>query len=354
MQFEIVAGGATMEPGGAVNLMQRRRDGGSDRTGADERDRADVRHCDGGMDGAHTLYVILLHMAAPIGNFISDDARLQRWLGRIQARTGGLAPSERRVIDLLLSDPLSVGASTTAQVADRAGVSAPSVVRAARAIGFEGFAELKLEIARARGTTEFFTPPATLTGSSSVAEVLEASIRAGSDALSALGGAADPTALDAAVDAVRQAPQVLAFGAGPSATVAVDAAFRLRTLGVRTVVIQDHESAMIATRLLGAGDVVLAVSSTGRTATTLAIADAASSAGATLIAVTNQYGTPLVTLANIALVVGGAPLTVQMAAAGSRIAQLVVIDALAAALALRDPERMRRAERAGIDLPDIS
>ncbi len=48
------------------------------------------------------------------------------------------------------------------------------------------------------------------------------------------------------------------------------------------------------------------------------------------------------------------PLPAQMAAAGGRLAQLVVIDALVAALSLRDPERSRRAERAGIDLPDIS
>jgi DNA-binding MurR/RpiR family transcriptional regulator len=43
-----------------------------------------------------------------------------------------------------------------------------------------------------------------------------------------------------------------------------------------------------------------------------------------------------------------------MAAAGSRLAQLVVIDALVASLALHDQERTRLAERAGIDLPDIS
>lgn len=255
---------------------------------------------------------------------------------------------------LLLADPLFVGASTTAEVAVRAGVSAPSVVRAARAIGFAGFTELKLEIARARGATEFFAPPEALTPEASMAAVLEASVRAGTDALTALGGAVQLTALDDAVNSIQAARQVLAFGAGPSATVAADAIFRLRALGVTTVGIADHESAMIASRLLGEGDVLMVVSSTGRTATTLAVADAATSAGATLIAITNQYGTPLASLAGIVLVVGGAPLPAQMAAAGSRLAQLVVIDTVAAALALRDPERSRRAERAGMDLPDIS
>lgn len=288
------------------------------------------------------------------GNKVScDEDRLGQWIGSIQARCSDLAASEAKVIALLLADPLFVGASTAAQVATRAGVSPPSVVRAARAIGFGGFTELKIEIARARGTTQFFAPPEALAADATSATVLETTIRAGSDALTALGGAIKLAAFDKAVDTLLSARQVIAFGAGPSSTVAADAVFRLRAVGVTTVSIPDYLSAMIATRLLGAGDVVIAVSSTGRTSSTLDIADAASSAGASLIAITNQYGTPLANLADAALVVGGAPLPAQMAAAGSRLAQLVVIDALVAALALRDPERSRLAERAGIDLPDI-
>lgn len=275
-------------------------------------------------------------------------------MGSIQARSGDLAASEAKVVNLLLADPLFVGASTTAEVAARAGVSPPTVVRAARALGFTGFTELKIDIARARGTARFFAPPEVLTADATSASVLETSIRAGTDALTALGGAIDLSALDKAVERIQHARQVFSFGAGPSSTVAADAVFRLRTIGVMSVGIPDHLSAMIAARLLGTGDVVIAISSTGRTASTLAVADAAVSAGASLIAVTNQYDTPLAALAEVALVVGGMPLPSQMAAAGSRLAQLVVIDALVTALALRDQARSRRAERAGIDLPDIS
>jgi DNA-binding MurR/RpiR family transcriptional regulator len=289
------------------------------------------------------------------GNDVSEsEKRLQQWMGSIQARSGDLAASEAKVVDLLLADPLFVGASTTAEVAARAGVSPPTVVRAARALGFTGFTELKIDIARARGTARFFAPPEVLTADATSASVLETSIRAGTDALTALGGAIDLSALDKAVERIQHARQVFSFGAGPSSTVAADAVFRLRTIGVMSVGIPDHLSAMIAARLLGTGDVVIAISSTGRTASTLAVADAAVSAGASLIAVTNQYDTPLAALAEVALVVGGMPLPSQMAAAGSRLAQLVVIDALVTALALRDQARSRRAERAGIDLPDIS
>ena len=263
------------------------------------------------------------------GNRVSEsEQRLQQWIGSIQARSGDLAASEAKVVDLLLTEPLFVGASTTAQVAARAGVSPPTVVRAARALGFSGFTELKIEIARARGTARFFAPPEALAADATSASVLETSIRTGTDALTALSGAIELSALDKAVDLIQRARQVFAFGAGPSSTVAADAVFRLRTIGVMTVGITDHLSAMIAARLLGAEDVVIAVSSTGRTSSTLAVADAASSAGAP----DRRHQSvrhALATLADVALV-GGAPLPAQMAAAGSRLAQLVVIDALVA------------------------
>nr|BFF21438.1 hypothetical protein GCM10025730_49590 [Promicromonospora thailandica] len=207
-------------------------------------------------------------MGSSTGNAVPEgDDPLRRWLGTVQARTAGLAASEAKVVALLLSDPLFVGTSTTAQVAARAGVSAPSVVRAARAVGFAGFAELKLEIARARGTAEFFAPPPTLSGGDPAAAVVETSIRTGTESLTALGGALDPAAAEEAVAVLRSAGQVIAFGAGQSGTVAADAVFRLRALGVPAVGIPDHESVMIATRLLRDGDAVLVVSSTGRTTT---------------------------------------------------------------------------------------
>lgn len=272
----------------------------------------------------------------------------------MQSHSGDLAASEAKVIALLVSDPLFVGTSTTAQVAARAGVSAPSVVRAARAIGFDGFADLKLEIARARGSADFFAPPRTLDAGADTEAVIESITRSGADALTALRGALDPGDVRRAVEAIRDCGQLLSYGAGPSATVAADAVFRMRAMGVRTAGIVDHESAMIAARLMAPGDVSVIVSSTGRTATTLAVADAASAAGATVVAITNHHATALTDLADIVLVTGGAPLSAQLAASESRLAQLTVVDVLVTALALTVPDRVRRAERAGIDLPDMT
>ena len=156
----------------------------------------------------HVGHVIYYMIIEP-GNRVSEsEQRLQQWIGSIQARSGDLAASEAKVVDLLLTEPLFVGASTTAQVAARAGVSPPTVVRAARALGFSGFTELKIEIARARGTARFFAPPEALAADATSASVLETSIRTGTDALTALSGAIELSALDKAVDLIQRARRI--------------------------------------------------------------------------------------------------------------------------------------------------
>lgn len=58
------------------------------------------------------------------------------------ARTS-LTPALRRVAELLLVDPEAIAFGTVASVAERAATSAPTVVRTATALGYEGFTDLR-------------------------------------------------------------------------------------------------------------------------------------------------------------------------------------------------------------------
>jgi DNA-binding MurR/RpiR family transcriptional regulator len=73
----------------------------------------------------------------------------------IQARMTALRPAERRVALVLLADYPSAGLGTVADLAERVGVSAPSVMRFAQALGFDGFgalqASLRAELTRRAG-----------------------------------------------------------------------------------------------------------------------------------------------------------------------------------------------------------
>jgi DNA-binding MurR/RpiR family transcriptional regulator len=71
---------------------------------------------------------------------------------QVRSQMPRLRPAERKVARILLSDYPSAGLSTVAELADRASVSGPSVVRFAQALGYDGFpglqAQLRAELTR--------------------------------------------------------------------------------------------------------------------------------------------------------------------------------------------------------------
>lgn len=305
-----------------------------------------------GLTVGHGPDGMVLHMSKQPRNPVTD----RQWgadelRGYLQSRLAGMSPGEAGVLRLAIEDPQFTAGATTAELAERAGVSPPTVVRAARSAGFEGFSGLKLGLAYARGSARFFTPSSTLSVASTPGEVVSTVIDAGQRALRAAEGVVDSFAVGEAAERLGTAGRVVVVGAGTSAAVAADIAFRLTTVGVVALSTADHMSALVAARLLREGDVALAFSATGRTPHTLAVCDAARSSGATLVAITNQAQAPLALLADIALIMGGDDLEDQMAAGASRVAHLAIADAIVNLLALRSPERVHTAERAGTDLP---
>lgn len=65
---------------------------------------------------------------------------------RIGARAASLSPGERKVADVVVSDPEAVAFGTVASVAARARTSGPTVVRLAGRLGFAGFVELQAAV----------------------------------------------------------------------------------------------------------------------------------------------------------------------------------------------------------------
>ena len=66
--------------------------------------------------------------------------------GRIDERRNELTPAERRIADIVLTNPQAVAFGTVADVARRADTSGATVVRFAMKLGFTGFSALQEEV----------------------------------------------------------------------------------------------------------------------------------------------------------------------------------------------------------------
>lgn len=264
---------------------------------------------------------------------------------RIQAARNGLVPSAVKVIDLIVTAPSAVLMSSVSEVADRAGTSESTVIRACQALGFKGFHDLKLTLASdltsQRLDSDDLQRAEGIGPRTPRNEIPRLVLRSTARALQDAERTLDLDAFTTAVDILADANRILVIGNGTSSAPAQDAAYRLSTLGLIVHAPTDAFGQDLAARALSERDAMLAVSHTGATKETLHVATSAHRTGAQLIAVTSHLKSPLTAQAHVALVAGGPELGFRQEAMTSRAAHLAILDALFVGLALARPKRSR-------------
>jgi glucokinase len=116
--------------------------------------------------------------------------------------------------------------------------------------------------------------------------------------------------------------------------VADDAQFKFLRFGVPSASFTDPRLQVLAANVLKPTDVVVVISSSGRIDDLLAVADAARSRGAAVVAITASHS-PLARKADVALIVDHVEDVATHVPMISRILHLLVIDILAVGVAMR-------------------
>src|ERR1700760_854673 len=65
---------------------------------------------------------------------------------RIMTHADRLTATERKIAEVLATEPQTIAFGTVAQVATRAGTSGPSVIRLAVKLGYGGFVDLQADV----------------------------------------------------------------------------------------------------------------------------------------------------------------------------------------------------------------
>ena len=223
-----------------------------------------------------------------------------------------------------------------AELARRAKVSEPTVVRFATALGFTGFQDLKIHVAQSVALGIPVTQSSIVEGddaATTVEKIFNYAVTSLAHARSKL----DPVQVERAGAALAAAREIVFIGSGASSIVAQDAVQKAALFGVPCSAPVDAQMQFLAAALARPDTVVVAISNTGRTATVLdAVADA-KQRGAVTVAITGEVG-PLSELVDVAILVETFENTDFYTPTTSRLAHLAVIDVLATVVALQRPE----------------
>ena len=264
-------------------------------------------------------------------------------LDRIKASLPSLAPAEQRVGKLVLLDPRAFANLPVTELADRAHVSKPTVVRFCRSVGYDGLSDFKLKLA---GSVSEGVP------------FIHRSVDADDKTTDVMVKVIDNTVAaflkyrnDASSFAIDQAVQALAlthstgkriefYGVGNSGIVAQDAQHKFFRLGMNTIAYSDGHMQVMSASMLQSGDCVVIISNSGRTRDLMDACDIARQRGATTIVITAS-GSPLAGAGHIHLTADHPEGYDKYSPMVSRLLHLLIIDILATTVALRMGEKLQ-------------
>jgi len=271
----------------------------------------------------------------------------------VRNRIRGLLPelrgASRQIGESILAEPAASAAGMIGDVAARAGTSAASVTRFSRELGYAGYSEFRLgltaDLARHEAAGWEVDVGTGIAPGDSIAQVA-AVIRSVetatiNDTLTQL----DLAAVTAVARALSTARRIDLFGIGGSGLLAAEMQQRLHRIGRPAWSWTDPHAALASVALSEKGDVLLALSHSGRTRETLDVVAEAARRNATTVVLTNFPRSPVARAADHILTTAVHDTTFGPEAIAARHAALAVIDCVYIAVAQRTHKRTTAAFR---------
>jgi RpiR family transcriptional regulator, carbohydrate utilization regulator len=263
----------------------------------------------------------------------SDNPALLAFIAEVSAKAESLGPAGRKVAAFFQANAARLPDLTITDIARAAMVSEPTVGRICQSLGFTGYRDFRIKLARASGVSVGHIPADVATGDGPqdiARKVIDQSLAA----LQRLRDQIQPQAVASAVDVLSAAGRIEFYGHGNSGIVAHDAQHKFFRLGIPSIVYVDSHVHAMSAALLSPRDAVLAISRSGRTSELVRSAEILKERRTPLVTIT-PHGSPLARLANVNLHVDFDEDPDVYTPMSSRLGQLMVVDILAVAVAVQ-------------------
>lgn len=261
----------------------------------------------------------------------------------LQQRQDELTKSGRAVADYLVHHADEAQYLSISSLARECKVAEATVFRFCRALGFEGYHEMRISLAQANATGALVNqrvpePDAdTATLCEHASALLMTTINGTQNALS-------PEAVDRASELLRKARQVYCLGQGGSMLIANDICARFACISTKFRTAGDSHLQLVTASLMTPEDVVLFVSYSGATRDMLETLRTAKAAGAKIILLTHYEDSPGAKLADVVLLCGAQESPLDSGNIPIKVALLYVAEVLVLRYTMDDPQNVMDAQ----------
>ena len=261
----------------------------------------------------------------------------------IKENYGKIYTAERKVASYVLAHPTETININVAQLARRSGVSDATVIRMCHHLGYEGYYQLRLSLAKDVGRNDPDDE-----GVQKQPNAIQLLFNGYAQKLLDVGECINGEAVRASVELIKQANEIYIIGVGNTMPLVLYMGFRLGRLGIRCIYDVAPEYFMNHINLATDGDIVIAISHSGSSKQIIQGMKLAKKKGLKMIAITSSVQSPVYELADYPLLSAGYEESFNCYKSYAHLRETAVIDALLELLT-----NWEAIQRSGADLPEM-
>lgn len=252
---------------------------------------------------------------------------------RIRAKMSQLTETEKKIGGYVLQNYDTVLQCNVSDLAGKSGVSDASVVRFCRSIGYRGFQDFKMNLAR-----DILPPDRQLNPilgrNDTTEEVCRKIFLSEEIVLNRTLLGMNMKDVHTLAEKISEARKVVFFGTGGSQAVCADAHHKFLKVGVDTIAEPDIDMQLMESALMNDQDVGICISFSGSNTNVQECIKNAKSSGAFTAGIISQGKSPLSKLVDVAMFSAYEETIFQSESVSTRIAQLAILDCLVSAVAI--------------------
>ncbi len=252
---------------------------------------------------------------------------------RIKAKMSQLTETEKKIGNFVLQNFDTVLQCNVSDLATHSGVSDASVVRFCRSIGYRGFQDFKMNLARDILPPDHQLNPI-LGRNDTTEEICRKIFLSEENVLNRTLLSLNMKDVHTLAERISAARKVVFFGTGGSQTVCNDAHHKFLKVGVETIAETDIDMQLMESSLMSDQDVGICISFSGSNTNVQECIKNAKNAGAFTAGIISQGKSPLSKLVDIAMFSAYEETIFQSESVSTRIAQLAILDCLVSAVAI--------------------
>ncbi|MEW9124748.1 MAG: MurR/RpiR family transcriptional regulator [Thermotaleaceae bacterium] len=256
---------------------------------------------------------------------------------RVEENLNKLTKSEKKAADYMTESQEKIIYLSISALAEAANTSEATIVRICKKLGYSGFQDLKISVARELVTHEELIHEE-LKADDNTSVIIEKTFNGIIQTLTMTKNAQRTIDMEKAIRTVSEANKIIIIGSGNSAAIANDAQHKFLRIGLDVHAYTDTHMQMIAVSSLNERDVILAISHSGSSRDIVEAVEMAKHKGVTTISITSSGISPVTKKTDINLFTYSQETKYRMYALSSRIAMLAIIDTIYTGVALEKGE----------------